>query len=494
MAASVQCPLCQMSVACPRLLFTPLTLHLKSSHQVTTSLGLMVSLAGLVEQELTDLTISLSKVTELVSEDSALPCLLCGELVHLEKEVGGDFRVTKVADHLASCHSLVEKMVKLHLILKILAPEKRKEVMEAIILKHGFRTHRYNRFKAGINMEQKLEAQNEDKSKIVHLESKLESLLENGYDAKKRRYKVRSDKGVKNPNKGNPKSPFSNSNVFKKCELCEYKTKSKVHMRRHVRRHTGERPFHCKECEDSFSCSSGLTQHTKRKHTSEMDFVCNVCGKSFKAASDLRQHELRHIENKPKPYSCDVCNHKFSCKANFERHKMVHLPPVKWFECYYDECSKKFKTSSHQRRHIKLHVNQDRNFGCPQCGKKFIESYNVKQHVQLVHDRVKKFICNLCSEDFSKKCDLDHHNETKHSLSLKGSFQCNVCDKFYPHRRALKNHTHNVHVRKAKFNCETCGKIFKYSEHFKRHKVSEMHKNAELKQLCALEAQKEQIC
>ena len=493
MAATVQCPLCQMSVACPRLLFRPLTSHLSSSHQVTTSLGLMLALAGLVEQEIDDLTISLSNVTELVSEASALPCLLCGQVVDLEKEVGGDYRVTKVADHLTTYHSLVEKVVKLHLTLNILVPGKRKEMMEAIILKHGFRTHRYNRFKAGINLEEKLEAEREDNSKIVHLQSKLETLLEKGYDVKKRRYKVRKDKGVKNPNKGNPKSPSSYSNVFKKCVLCEYKTKSRVHMTRHMRKHTGEKPFHCKECEDSFSCSSGLTQHTKRKHTDEMEFVCNVCGKPFKAASDLRQHEFRHIENKPRPFSCEICNHKFTCKANFERHKLVHFPPSKWFECYYDKCSKKFKTPSHQRRHIKLHVNPDKKFWCPQCGIKFVESYNVKQHVQLVHEKVKKFVCNLCSEDFSKKCDFDHHKETRHSHGLEESFQCNVCDKFYPHRRALKNHIHNVHVRTPKLNCEICGKIFKYSEHFKRHKSSETHKNAELKQLCALEAQKVQI-
>ena len=46
----------------------------------------MLALAGLVEQEIDDLTISLSNVTELVSEASALPCLLCGQVVDLEKE------------------------------------------------------------------------------------------------------------------------------------------------------------------------------------------------------------------------------------------------------------------------------------------------------------------------------------------------------------------------------------------------------------------------
>ena len=71
----------------------------------------MLALASLVEQEMQDLPTSLSNVTELVSDASALPCLLCGQLVELEKEVGGEYRVTKMANHLTSCHSLVEEEV-----------------------------------------------------------------------------------------------------------------------------------------------------------------------------------------------------------------------------------------------------------------------------------------------------------------------------------------------------------------------------------------------
>ena len=74
----------------------------------------------------------------------------------------------------------------------------------------------------------------------------------------------------------------------------------------------------------------------------------------------------------------------------------------------------------------------------------------MKSHVQIVHEKVKKFVCNLCSEDFSMKCDLDHHNEVKHSSGLEKGIQCNVCDKFYPHTRALKNHIHNLHVKTPK--------------------------------------------
>ena len=489
MAASVQCPLCQIVVFCPGLVFAPLTSHLLGMHKATKALGLMVSLAGLVEQEIYTLTSSLSEVTRPTSEVPSLPCLLCGEPVELEMEVGGEYRMDWMANHLVTCHNLEEQVVKLHLALTSLDLRKRKEIIEAVILKHGFRTHKYNRFKTGINVEHKLENERESKVKIVELESKLESLLETGYDVKKRRYKVRSDKGVKNPNKGYPKSALSYSNVEKKCEFCDYKTKRRVHIRRHMRKHTGERPFKCEKCGDNFSCNSGLTQHTKRMHTDRLEFMCNVCGKAFKAGSDLRQHEVRHNENRPKPFSCEICNHKFLSKKDSERHKTVHYPPSKWFHCPEDECSSKFKTAHHLKRHGKVHTTQARNFECPQCGKKFVESYNVKQHIQLVHDKLRKFNCNFCSAEFYKKCDLEHHNEIQHSAPLGRRFQCKICEKSYPHTRAMKIHMHNVHLKEAKFKCEVCDKVFKYSDHFKRHNASESHKNSELKKLCALEAE-----
>ena len=64
-----------------------------------------------------------------------------------------------------------------------------------------------------------------------------------------------------------------------------------------MRRHTGEKPFTCKECDKKFADKSDLKKHLN-VHTGEKNFTCKVCNKSVKSLNSWKIHSRIHTGNK----------------------------------------------------------------------------------------------------------------------------------------------------------------------------------------------------
>ena len=85
---------------------------------------------------------------------------------------------------------------------------------------------------------------------------------------------------------------FKQANVTEEnraCQFCGKVFKKPSQCIRHMRIHTGEKPFQCDTCSKSFSQKNSLQTHMK-KHTGERPFVCPFCTYAFSQKWNLKTH------------------------------------------------------------------------------------------------------------------------------------------------------------------------------------------------------------
>ncbi|KAI4873327.1 hypothetical protein NFI96_029082 [Prochilodus magdalenae] len=76
-------------------------------------------------------------------------------------------------------------------------------------------------------------------------------------------------------------------------EGCDRRFSRSDELARHVRVHTGHKPFQCRICMRSFGRSDHLTTHI-RTHTGEKPFACDLCGRKFARSDERRRHTRIH--------------------------------------------------------------------------------------------------------------------------------------------------------------------------------------------------------
>jgi len=279
----------------------------------------------------------------------------------------------------------------------------------------------------------------------------------------------------------------------RKCYFCDYRIPIKSKEERHLRSHTKETPFFCrqKNCRAMFTRKESLVKHRKKKHniwnaqkrlTTKTNYECYFCSNKIRSYSFMVSHLSIHTLERP--FKCPftkcakyyhtkthqrnhsvVCDYNPGVKINLAKRKEKHTQILDQcrFQCYF--CRKNFTSISTLFPHIRsIHLSEQYK-KCVGC-KRDIKYRDINEHVKNCADIGKLFVCKFCHISKISMARLNYHIQSVHTKDAMKS-KCYFCNREIETDqigRHLASHT-----KERLHKCRHCKKYFVSGHNLQTH-------------------------
>lgn len=316
---------------------------------------------------------------------------------------------------------------------------------------------------------------------------------------------------------GNPSNAPLVSKVEKtkegnvKCNVCGQTRSCRSALLVHMRKHTGERPYKCIKCGDTFRYSQNLTEHDITVHSGKGPDKCPFCDETFRWNQNLRRHILTRHNTLERLFPCTKCGKAFTFANLLRKHMKVHtsdgssksksakqinkqlvneslsiiqldntcssqgndlqankVKKLKQHNCLV--CEKTFNSPSLLRKHMSEHPRH-KLYRCKTCWSSFKHLTTFQLHCKMHKGEGKTNKCIHCSKVFIYPSSLLVHLKTH---SKEKQFFCDYCGKRYQSLYTLKVHQ-QCHTGEKPYKCKECGECFNSSQSLKEHRSLTAH-------------------
>lgn len=207
-------------------------------------------------------------------------------------------------------------------------------------------------------------------------------------------------------------------NIFSKsCEICGQQFKRIEHYNNHLSLHKAvavdSKTHVCEVCGTAFYLAKQLRAHLYKhqEKTQKCDFP--GCQWSFHSKHDLKMHKLTH-SSEEKAFICATCGYTAKCKKYLKAHEKIHAKDVTLLSCQF--CEYKARKNTHMRRHMRIHLGS-KPYKCPYCAYACNTHDNIRKHIleTNIHVGMKVYPCKFCEYSTNSTKEFRSHLRTDHS-------------------------------------------------------------------------------
>lgn len=170
------------------------------------------------------------------------------------------------------------------------------------------------------------------------------------------------------------------------CDVCKKEFTTPKRAAAHMRIHTGERPFRCEQCGNTFRIYQSLMVHRRVVHEGRKVygnkglFPCHICRKIF-STKHYRDEHVR-IHTGERPHVCKICGRAFTHGTSLVQHTALHSD-IRPYSCKL--CEKAFRRRETLIIHIRTHTGE-KPYVCDICGRGFAQLTDMKKHRLKIHN------------------------------------------------------------------------------------------------------------